>query len=83
MCCKCEKFFCGHCIDNNKIHNKFCPNCRNQFVEMKITKHIELILNEMIIKCPLKCEENFNYENIESHSKCSNNAPKFNKCKLC
>ena len=83
MCYECENFFCGQCIDNFQIHNKNCPNCRQPFVEMKILKHFKLILNQMTIKCPLKCEDNINYENVESHIKSCKNAPKLNKFKLC
>ena len=83
MCYECENLFCGQCINNYQTHNKDCPNCRKPFIEMKITRHLKLILNQMVIKCPLNCEKNINYESLESHLKLCKNTPKINKCKLC
>ena len=83
MCYECENFFCGHCIDNDQLYNKQCPYCRKPFEGWKILNHFKLILRKIVIKCPLKCEENIDYENIESHLKNCKNAPKLNKCKLC
>ena len=83
MCNECENFYCGDCIDHHLLNNKSCPTCRKQFEEKKISRHLKLLLNQIVIKCPLKCEVNINYENLESHLFICNNAKKIYKCKLC
>ena len=83
MCYECQNLFCGLCIDKYQIKNNDCPNCRKPFVEMKILRHLKLILNQMELKCPLKCEEIINYENMEFHLKRCRNAPKLYRCKFC
>lgn len=71
QCQTCQFCFCESCLEewkikNDYISNPFCPfKCKEaKFVESKICQKI---LDDLVFKCPLGCEETISYKEIKKH----------------
>lgn len=85
FCKKCESLFCEQCLDYYfSNHQSKCPNCEIiPFKKSKIISFLKYTLLNICLKCPLDCNEEFKYEQLEDHLlKCKNRLQKFT-CNFC
>jgi hypothetical protein len=67
--------------EDNKIN--LCPECKHPFKEGKISKITKAILDQIVIRCPWKCQKIIRYGDLRTHFKLCKNIKKIFKCKLC
>ena len=85
-CSKCEKLFCGKCIDNWLSHGYGykCTGCFTKDIELReIGINEKRLLNNMIVKCPFNCGEKIAYEKFDLHLHICTHVKRIYTCDLC
>lgn len=85
-CSLCEHLFCSDCLSDSlqSGESSDCPICKQQFKACPIPKKILSIISGLKVSCPIKCEKEFFYSDLNSHlMECYKDLEIKTKCNSC
>lgn len=83
QCADCEALICRTCLNQWLARDSFCPHCKREFQEMKVSRHIHNLINMCEFECPYDCGTTFCYENRKRHFNQCTGCSEQQKCPFC